>query len=787
MNDNSSHENLKFQLPPTEILQLADYTPAPTISMDMRYEFVIFKYRNAYKDLEDLISPEVRLAGRRVNPINRVSTSIDFFRNIKIGKTDGREPVQVEGLPENLRIAYTAFSPDERFYSFTNVTDVGHELWIINIKEAKAKKLLEAGLNAFLGNPVVWFSDNRNMLVRLIPENPKIFFKTEIEKPKGPVIVESTGDTAQNRTYPDLLKNEMDMHNFEALALSELYVVDIYGNKSFFREQDLYKSAFTSPNGKCVLINVLKKPFSYLVPESRFANATFVCTSHGKFVKTIDEADVSENLPKGIMAVDCNKRDIYWRADLPATVSYVQALDNGDPSMECDFRDALYCWDSPFTDKPKMIFKVPLRCSGVSWCDGELACVTDVWYDSRRTCTYLISPDFPERPARKLYDRNYQDIYSFPGNFEVARNKYGHFVLINDNRHLFLVSEGYTENGKFPFIDKLNIDDLTATRIYQSEYTDKLEEIILFEDYKGGNALVRIQSVDEFPNFFIRNIKDNTLKAITNVENPFKSLKNISKEILRYKRSDGVELTATLYLPENAKKNKEKLPLLIWAYPVEHKDKNSTGQTTANPNEFIYPYWGSFIYWVMRGYAVLDDASFPIVGEGTNEPNDTFIEQLTENAKAAIAAANQSGCVDTERVGIGGHSYGAFMVANLLTHTDLFKCGVARSGAYNRTLTPFGFQGEQRNYWDAKAVYDDSSPFRFAEKMKTPLLLVHGENDNNSGTFTLQTERYFQALKGLGAPVRMVILSKEKHSYAARENIMHLLWEEDRFFEKYLK
>ncbi len=787
MNDPNINSETYFQLPPEEILQLADYTPAPTISMDMRYEYVIYCYRNAYKNIEDLMQPEVRLAGRRVNPITRVSSSIDFVRNIKIGRTDGSEPVQVEGLPENPRIAYTAFSPDERFYSFTNVTDKGHELWIINLKEAKAKKLLEARLNSFLGDPVAWFSDNKRMLVRLIPENARIFFTSEIQKPKGPVIIESSGDTTQNRTYQDLLKNETDMHNFEALALSELYIVDIYGNRSLFREQDLYKSVSTSPDGKYVLVNVLQKPFSYLVPESRFAHTAYVCSTLDEFVKIIDEADTNEILAKGIMAVHCNKRDIYWRSDLPATVSFVLALDGGDPSRECEFRDALYCWDAPFSEEPRMIFKVPLRCSGVSWCDGELACVTDVWYDNRRTCTYLISPDYPEIPVKKLYDRNYQDIYSFPGNFELARNKFGRYVLMKDNRYLYIVSEGYTEKGKFPYIDKLNIDDLTTTRIYQSEYADKLEEIFLFEDYKGGNVLVRIQSVDEFPNFFIRNIKDNTLRAITNVQNPFKSLKNVTKEVLKYKRNDGVELTATLYLPEGAKNKKEKLPLLIWAYPVEHKDKNSTGQTTANPNEFIYPYHSSFIYWVLRGYAVLDDASFPIVGEGEAEPNDTFIQQLTENAKAAIAAANQSCCVDTSRVAIGGHSYGAFMVANLLTHTDLFKCGVARSGAYNRTLTPFGFQGEQRNYWDAKTVYDELSPFRYAEKMKTPLLLVHGENDNNSGTYTIQTERYFQALKGLGAPVRMVILPKEKHSYAAKENILHLLWEQDTFFEKYLK
>nr|MBP9978491.1 S9 family peptidase [Bacteroidales bacterium] len=270
--------------------------------------------------------------------------------------------------------------------------------------------------------------------------------------------------------------------------------------------------------------------------------------------------------------------------------------------------------------------------------------------------------------------------------------------------------------------------------------------------------------------------------------NPFKKLEKVHKEVIKYQRADGVMLSGTLYLPEGYDKSSgKKLPLLIWAYPEEFKDAASASQSTHNPNEFTAPSYGSFVYWVVRGYAVLDDASFPIIGEGDAEPNDTFIEQLVANAKAAIDAVDALGYIDRTKVGVGGHSYGAFMTANLLTHSNLFAVGIARSGAYNRTLTPFGFQNEQRNYWDAPAVYNTMSPFMNASRMKTPMLLVHGEADNNPGTFTLQTERYFQALKGLGAPVRMVILPKESHGYASKQNILHLLWEQDQFFEKYLK
>jgi dipeptidyl aminopeptidase/acylaminoacyl peptidase len=275
---------------------------------------------------------------------------------------------------------------------------------------------------------------------------------------------------------------------------------------------------------------------------------------------------------------------------------------------------------------------------------------------------------------------------------------------------------------------------------------------------------------------------------VTTIENPFQSLERVHKEVLNYKRNDGVDLSGVLYLPAGSDfDKKEKLPLLIWAYPREYKDKNTAGQSTANPKQFTFPSYGSFVYWVSKGYAVLDNAAFPIVGEGTDEPNDTFIPQLVANAKAAIDAVDALGYIDRKKVAVGGHSYGAFMTAHLLSNSDLFAAGIARSGAYNRTLTPFGFQSEQRNFWDAPELYMTMSPFMSADRMKTPMLLVHGAADNNPGTFTLQTERYFQALKNLGAPVRMVILPRESHGYAAKENILHLLWEQDRFLEKYLK
>ena len=325
-------------------------------------------------------------------------------------------------------------------------------------------------------------------------------------------------------------------------------------------------------------------------------------------------------------------------------------------------------------------------------------------------------------------------------------------------------------------------------RLYESEYTDKLENLQEALDMEKGEILVRIEAPTEYPNYYIRNIKNGNLKQITNFENPFTSIQNVHKEVITYKRDDGLELSGTLYLPvDYDMQKKEKKPMILWAYPREYKDKDNAGQNTNNPNEFTYPYYGSMVYWVNRGYVVLDDASFPIVGEGDTEPNDTFITQLVANGKAAIDAVDSLGYIDRNKVAVGGHSYGAFMTANLLSHSDLFAAGIARSGAYNRTLTPFGFQSEERNYWEAPEIYYEMSPFMHADKMKTPLLMVHGVADNNSGTYPLQSERYFNALKGLGATARLVMLPKESHGYAAKESILHMLWEQDQWLEKYVK
>lgn len=784
-----AQENLTYQKPSKSILDLADFERAPSVSMDTKKEYMLLTYRNTYKTLDDLNQEEMRLGGLRINPVTNISSTVTYINNLKIRKINAKNETQVSGLPENPRISNLSWSPNETKIAFSHTTATGVELWVIDVATAKATKLTAANVNANLGNPFSWFKDNESILVKMLPKNRAALLDAKKDLPLGPIISNADGSKSQNRTYQDLLKNKNDEANFENIITSELYKVNINGATTLFKSADMYAGEDFSPDGNYLMVTTIEKPFSYIVPLNRFPSKTVVYDKEGKMVKTVNEVPLFEIMPKGFMATRTGKRSMNWRSDKPATLSFVEALDQGDPANKVDFRDEISLWNAPFDAVPTSMMKTKQRYGGIIWGNETTAIVVDQWYDTRNTKTYLINPSDANQAPKVISDRNSQDIYSDPGNFETIKNQYGKRVLAIENNNLFLIGAGFTKNGQFPFIDEFNLKTLKTKRLYTSTYKDKKEDLLSIEDFKKGTVLVQIQSKNDYPNYYFRNIKQNNkLTPITNFQNPFESIKNVSKEVIKYKRKDGVELSGTLYLPAGYDKvKKEKLPLLIWAYPAEYKDKNSAGQSSQNPNEFTFPYYGSFVYWVTKGYVVLDDAAFPIIGEGTTEPNDNFISQLVDNAEAAINAVGALGYINKKKVAIGGHSYGAFMTANLLTHSNLFACGIARSGAYNRTLTPFGFQSEQRNYWEVPQVYNTMSPFMNADKMKTPLLLVHGEADNNPGTFTLQTERYFQALKGLGAPARMVILPKESHGYVAKENILHLLWEQDQFLEKYLK
>lgn len=783
--------DLTYQKPPQEILELADFERAPLLMMDSQLKYLVFNYTNTYKTLEELAQEELRLAGLRINPVTRISSTARYYNKLTFKKLLGDQEIAFEGMPTNAQIANQTWSPDESKIAFTNTTAKGVELWIIDMATGKANLLSQANLNAVIRSPFVWAADSKGLFITVRPKNGDELIKENQVLPTGPTISNSVvGQTAQNITYQDLLQNSTDEKNFDALISSEIYYIDLNGIAKLWAPKDQYAKLALSPDGNYLLIDKIIRPYSYIVPYAKFPVLTEVYTKEGELVKTINQKPLIEHEPRGFMATYTGKRNISWRADQPATLYWAEAQDGGDPAQEVPYRDFVYQWEAPFTNEPSYLTKTINRFGGIDWGKSTLAVLSDFWWDTRNTKTYIFDPTKAQEEPKIIFDRNYQDQYNNPGDFDLVKNKAGRFVLRLEGDHGFLVGQGYRADGQFPFVDQYDFKTLKSNRIFESSYTDKQLNISRIINPKKGEFLVSLQSATEYPNYYIINSKKRIAPIpVTFFKNPFESIAGVYKEVITYKRKDGVELNATLYLPAdyNREEKTEKLPMVMWAYPTEYKDKQSAGQSTTNPNEFIYPFYGSPIYWVTRGYAILDNAAFPIVGEDKEEPNDTFLEQLVANAEAAIDAVDAMGYIDRDRVAVGGHSYGAFMTANLLTHSNLFAAGIARSGAYNRTLTPFGFQAEQRNYWDVPQVYNAMSPFMHADKMKTPILLIHGADDNNPGTHTMQSERYFNALKGFGAPARLVLLPKESHGYAAKESVLHVLWEQDCWLENYVK
>ena len=781
--------DITYQEPPKEILELVDAPGVPTPIFDYKNENIVLLNRSRFKSIAELSETELRLAGLRINPVTNIGSRTNYYTNVSLMKVGDREEKAVSGLPEKPVLANFSWSPDQTKMAFTHTTSKGVELWVLDIASATCKKLSEANLNANLGSPFEWFDSSDKLLVKFIPDDRQPLIDKSTAVPTGPSVSVSDGTKAQNRTYQDLLKDKADEFNFEQLVRSTLYTVDLNGEKDFWKETAMYAGFNFSPDGVYVMVETLHKPFSYLVTLDRFPQKTIIYDQNGKEIKLVLNAPLEEVRPQGFMATTKEIRSLRWRSDKPAELYYVKALDEGDPAIEVPFRDEIFTLKAPFDGEPLSILKTQQRYRGITWGSDEVAIAYDRWWNTRNTKTYLFNPSNPSQEPEILFDRNENDRYNDPGSFVTERNELGQYTLTLNKNKVYLTGTGYSPEGIRPFFDEFDLKSKENLRLWRADGKETLENISRVLDAKSGVLLTRVEASTTFPNYFIRNTKRRIApQQLTFFANPIESLNGIHKEVITYKRDDGIELSGTLYLPAGYdREKKEKLPMILWAYPREYKDKSTAGQVTSSPHTFTYPGYGSVIFWVTQGYAILDGAAFPIVGEGDKEPNDTFIKQLVANGKAAIDAVDELGYIDRNRVAVGGHSYGAFMTANLLSRCDLFAAGIARSGAYNRTLTPFGFQSEERTYWEAPEIYYNMSPFMHADKMKTPLLLIHGEADNNSGTYPLQSERYFNALKGLGATVRLVMLPKESHGYAARESILHMLWEQNEWLDKYVK
>jgi len=766
---------LDYQTPPPEIAALVDAPPTPWVSAGPDRAFLLVMDRPALPPIDELAAAEARLAGVRINPVTRGPSRAPYATGLTFVEIATGEEVPVTGLPGDARLRRFRWSPDATRVAFLATTGHRIELWVATRDDGAARRLTYRSLSDAWGTALEWAPDSTSLYCKLVPSDPGLA-PAPRTVPAGPVVEENLGRTTPARTYQDLLESPHDEALFEHLLTAQLARVSLDGGLLAIGEPAIWRSFDPSPSGDYLLTQRLRCPWSRLVPVSRFGRRVEVLDADGALVKAVADVPLIEEMSTDFAAVPDAARDFEWRADADATLVWAEARDGGDPRREAPIRDELLMLSAPFDGEPASLAKLALRYGGIYWGRDDLAVAVEWWWETRTVRTWILRPGAPEEAPVVLFDRSWEDRYNDPGAPLQRINEAGREVLYAEGSQIYLMGEGASPEGNRPFLDRLDLETRETERVFRSDGERYDDPVLLLGDDR--ELLIRREAVDAPPNFLVRDLEDGGERVLTRFPHPTPQLRGVSRELCRYRRGDGVKLTGTLYLPPGYDKDEAgPLPTLLWVYPAEFKSADLAGQVTDSPYRFVRVGWWSPLFFLARGWAVLDDPSLPIIGEGEAEPNDTYVEQLTAGAEAAVAELVRRRVTDPERVAVGGHSYGAFTTANLLAHTDLFKAGVARSGAYNRTLTPFGFQSEERSLWDAPAVYATLSPFFHAPKVDEPLLLIHGDADENSGTYPMQTRRFYNALKGHGATARMVLLPHEGHGYSARESIMHMLWE----------
>jgi dipeptidyl aminopeptidase/acylaminoacyl peptidase len=770
-----------YKLPPKEVIDIVDAPPLPRASMNPTGDLMLLSESESMPSIDYMSQPLLRLAGTRITPRynSRQITSFTIGLTIKSIK-DGKETRIA--VPENVKIGSTRWSLDGKWLGFSLLKDNGFEFWIADVATGKAKALTGPNLNSTVNSGFTWLPDNKILVYAILENRGAPPEKSDV--PVGPNIQETEGRFATVRTYQDLLQTPHDAKLFKYYATSQIYEIDITsGNSRKIGEPGVYLGADPSPDGKLLLVYKVKEPYSYSVPYYSFPHSEEIWDRDGNLVYLFADRPLEDEVPIG--GVPTGSRSAGWRPLEPATLVWVEALDGGDPEKEAPYRDKLMTLSAPFTDEPKEIMKIKERYGGISWLQQKgLALLSERYWKKRWRTTSLVNVDDPSQAPKKIIDMDSQDRYNDPGRPITTTTANGERVILQDKDWIYLSGSGASPKGDMPFLDKFNVKTMETKRLFQCS-EGSYESFVDFVGKSRDQIITSHESKTEPPNYYLYDLKNKKKKALTSFKDPAPQLTGVKKQLIKYTRDDGVELSGTLYLPPGYKEG-VRLPCVIWAYPREYQNPKVAGQIRGSAHRFTFFRGTSQLFYLTQGYVLLDGAQMPVIGD-PKTMNDTFVEQIVSSLKAAIDKLDSMGVIDPKRVGVGGHSYGAFMTANLLAHCDLLAAGVARSGAYNRTLTPFGFQSERRTLWQAPDIYFKVSPFMHAHKINEPILLIHGEADNNSGTFPVQSRRLYHALKGHGAIARLVMLPNESHGYRARESVLHVLAEMFEWFDTYVK
>jgi dipeptidyl aminopeptidase/acylaminoacyl peptidase len=784
----------RYQLPPKEVIDAFDAPPLPQAILSPSKQTLALTFRHPYPSIAELSQPILRLAGARVNPRNNGPQRAAEIYAITLRKIADGSEIQVT-VPPQANISNVHFSPDSTHLSFLNRKDDRIELWITDTASGKSKLMSGIDrLNATTGDPCDWLRDNKTLICEFVPTG-RGAAPAESTVPTGPNIQENMGKAAPAATYEDMIKTLHDEALFEYYFTSQLASIDATtGRKTLIGKPAIFDNVTPSPSGDFVLVTKIKRPFSHLIPMNGFPQEIEVWSRTGQLAKKI--ADLPSREGVSIRGVQTGPRGVHWRQDQPATVLWVEALDGGDLKNKVPFRDKVMSLSAPFGGEPSEFAKTEWRYANISFTEKGVALLTETDRASRHVRTWVIAS-----APRKLWDRRQDAAYENPGTPVTRRDSGaggafgggggggfgaggGAGVIMQNGDNIYLTGAGSSPEGDRPFIDRLNLKTFETERLFRSD-AKAYETVVAPLDEDAKTILTRYETPNDPPNYYVRDLSSNARRAVTDFKDPQPQLRGVAHQFVTYERKDGVKLNATLYLPPGYKPG-TRLPVIMWAYPREFGDADSASQVTGSPNRFTTISGYSHLFLLLSGYAVFDNPTMPIIGAGETA-NDTYVDQLVASAQAAIDKVVNMGVGDRDRIGVGGHSYGAFMTANLLAHSRLFRAGFAESGAYNRSLTPFGFQNESRTFWDVPDLYAKMSPFWYANQIKDPILLMHGEADDNSGTFPIQSERFYMALKGQGATVRYITLPFEAHGYAGRETLLDVLAERINWFDKWVK
>lgn len=774
-----------YKLPPQVLQDIAMAPLVPDVVFNDPCTYMVQLNKRPFLSLAEQAQTEFRLAGARFNPDTYSVSRTPAYDKATIVNAATLAETVVTGLPQNAIIWSAKWNPSGQELIVLTKEEKGIYLYKCGL-DGVAKKITNRRMNAVQGTSVYWLNDT-DFIYSAVPENRGAAPALNTV-PQAPIIQQNLGTSAPARTYQDMLTNVNDELQFEYYFTAQL-VKHTEAGEQEIGKPEIFSSVSLSPDKQYLLLNSVQKPYSYTATYGSFPSIIRIMDVNGKDVKQLAKNPLIVT-PMGYDTTSAYPRRFSWRADKAATITWAEALDGGDPKgKKLEYLDVVYQLESPFNGEKQVVVKTKNRFGGIQWCDDSFALLSESSSREHFSKTSIIVPCSDKEPV-ELFKLKSGDNYNNPGRPLTRDNEFGRAVIYTNKNHteLYLYNgTGASDDGDMPYISKYNIPQKKTTILWRCQ-APYYETLVTMKDLEKLQFITSRESNTRPANFYLHDLKKKKETALTSFENPYKAMEGVTHEQIKYKRADGVDLTATVYLPAGYDKERDgRLPVYMVGYPREYRNMSEAAQVRGSKYTFPVMTYRFPAMFVTRGYCVMENVEMPIVGDENTEPNDNYIDQLVMDAEAAVKAIHDLGVGDTARIGVGGHSYGGFMTGNLLTHTKLFKAGIARSGAYNRTLTPFGFQSETRTYWEAPEVYNAMSPFMYANQLSGALLLIHGELDNNTGTFPIQSERFYQALKGHKATVRYVVLPLESHHYTAKENVLHLLYEQDAWLEKYVK